>query len=364
MTFHRLFIDQHALDHPVAKRVAHDLGLEPQRIDDPVRLFTDLKSSEDPWYAGKLDLLLTRQKGPFFKKCPGTKEYLCCDYNILHIGSYCTMDCAYCILQAYFHPPMLQFFINHEDLFTELETVLEKPKTTRIGTGEFTDSLIWEACSDLTTRLIDRFAAQRHAVLELKTKTTHVSFLKNLRHNKKTILAWSLNTPQIISTQERGTSPLNARLLAAAQCQSWGFPIAFHFDPIILYPGCENEYRQVIDTLFRRISAENIVWISLGTLRFMPSLKPIIQKRFPESKIPYGEFILGLDGKMRYFKQLRIKMYRLMTQWIKEYAPNTTVYLCMEDDTVWNQGLGYSPHTRGGLPAILDDSIRRQCGCL
>ncbi|OQY57486.1 MAG: hypothetical protein B6245_16810, partial [Desulfobacteraceae bacterium 4572_88] len=53
----------------------------------------------------------------------------------------------------------------------------------------------------------------------------------------------------------------------------------------------------------------DVVWISLGTFRFMPSLKPIIQDRFPDSKIIYGEFIPGLDGKMRYFKPLRIRLY-------------------------------------------------------
>jgi hypothetical protein len=44
----------------------------------------------------------------------------------------------------------------------------------------------------------------------------------------------------------------------------------------------------------------------------MPTLKPIIARRFPASKIVYGEFITGLDNKMRYFKPLRIALYRQM----------------------------------------------------
>jgi spore photoproduct lyase len=94
----------------------------------------------------------------------------------------------------------------------------------------------------------------------------------------------------------------------------------------------------------------------------MPALKPIIQQRFPASSIVYGEFIPGLDGKMRYFKPLRIRLYQHMVAVIRKFAPDTTVYFCMEDDTVWEQVMGYLPLNRGGLSAILDESAARHCG--
>ena len=94
----------------------------------------------------------------------------------------------------------------------------------------------------------------------------------------------------------------------------------------------------------------------------MPSLKPIIQKRFPGSKIIYGEFISGLDGKMRYFKPLRIDIFRKTAAWIREMAPDVLIYFCMEDDEVWQKALGFIPAERGGLPKMLDDSAVRICG--
>jgi spore photoproduct lyase len=94
----------------------------------------------------------------------------------------------------------------------------------------------------------------------------------------------------------------------------------------------------------------------------MPALKPIIQRRFPESKIIYGEFISGLDGKMRYFKPLRINIYQKLISWIQEAAPNVLIYFCMEDDEVWKKSLGYIPSERGGLSRILDESAARHCG--
>lgn len=337
------------------------------RIDRHVHIIDDIKEfyewinkAPDPVARGKEVLLLTRNKGAFIKKCPGTRNYICCGYQILHIGTFCTMDCSYCILQSYFHPPVLQFFVNQGDMKKELEALFYQKKIVRVGTGEFTDSLIWE-WTGLSKILVPEFAQQNHAVLELKSKTTAISALKYLEHNKKTIIAWSLNTQKIVRTQEHGSAPLPARLKAAATCLSWGYPLAFHFDPMVIYPGCEKDYMEVIDALFEQIDPENIVWISLGTFRFMPDLKPLIRKRFVDSKIVFGEFIKGLDGKMRYFKPLRIGLYKKIVDRIRQKAPGVRVYYCMEDETVWKKTMGFVPAERGGLPKMLDDSAARVC---
>ena len=164
-----------------------------------------------------------------------------------------------------------------------------------------------------------------------------------------------------MKNEERRTAALEARLAAAGRCQNWGYPLAFHFDPMIMYPGCEMEYRKVVRQLFLRIVPQNIVWISLGTLRFMPALKPIIARRFPRSKIAYGELITGLDNKMRYFKPLRIALYRQMVDWIREAAPDVTVYYCMEDDEVWEKTMGIVPPADNGLGHMLDNSAIKVC---
>lgn len=326
------------------------------------RVYEFISGSEKPIQQAKETLFITRNKGSFIRECPGTSCYTCCGYKILHIGTFCSMDCSYCVLQSYFHPPVLQFFVNHEDLLNEIRILFKENRISRIGTGEFTDSMIWEGSTGLSNLLVPEFSKQTRAVLELKTKTTDIDLLKRLAHNRKTIIAWSLNTERIIKEQERRTSTLAARLKAAALCESWGYPVAFHFDPVILYDGCEKDYKKVIDSIFQHVSPRNVVWISIGTFRFMPALKPIIRERFPDSKIPYGEFISGLDGKMRYFKPLRIDIYKKMVAWIKERAPDVLVYFCMEDDEVWEKTAGFVPKERGGLAAMLDQSAIQHCG--
>ena len=330
-------------------------------IDDVVTLYRQLRTSRDPIRRGKHVLHLTSNRGGFIRKCPGTRNYTCCDYIILHIGTYCTMDCAYCILQSYFHPPVLQFFVNHGRLFRELEAFFTARAHRRIGTGEYTDSLIWEPWTDLSQELIQRFGDQSHAVLELKTKTTNIEAMRSLAHNRRTVMAWSVNTLDIIHRNESGTASLEARLTAAARCQEWGYPLAFHFDPIVDYPDALKDYRQVVDHIFDRVDADNIVWISLGTLRFMPSLKPTIQARWPRSKMPYGEFITGLDGKARYLKHIRIDLYAGLVEAIRKRSAEVTVYFCMESPEIWEKVFGYRPEHFGGLPHMLDQSAIDKC---
>jgi spore photoproduct lyase len=362
MSIKKLYIDQQIAEYPEVASITRRLGLPAEIVAHSQEVYDRISGAPDPVQKGKTVLFLTRNKGAFIKKCPGTRSYTCCGYEILHIGTFCHMDCTYCILQSYFHPPLMQFFVNHTDLFKELDGIFAGNQIHRIGTGEYTDSLIWEMWTGFSRKLVPAFAGQKRAVLELKTKTTAIDRLQHLSHNRKTIVSWSVNTPRVIAQEERRTASLAARLKAAAKCEAWGYPLAFHFDPIVIYDGCEAAYERVIKKIFSNVAPDNIVWISLGTFRFMPALKPLIQKRFPDSKIIYGEFITGLDGKMRYFKPIRIEVYQKIIACIRQYAPNVFIYFCMEDDEVWQKSMGFTASEKGGLDRLLDQQAMRHCG--
>ncbi len=361
MKINTLFVHQDVQESDETGYISDCLGLNPEIITDSRTVYDMINSAKDPVAAAKSVLFVTRNQGAVIKECPGTSHYTCCDYTILHTGTFCTMDCSYCILQAYFHPPVLQYFAGLDHISGHLDLAFHQNKILRIGTGEYTDSLIWEKISPMPKHLVEKFAHQDTAVLELKTKTVNVNSLMNIDHNEKTILAWSVNTPEIIGSEEKGTASLKSRLKTAKLCQDKGYKIAFHFDPIVLYDGCGTAYKNVVKLIFETIDPKNIVWMSLGTFRFMPALKQVIEKRFERSTICYGEFILGLDNKMRYFKPLRIKMYQEMIDCIRQYAPELLVYFCMEDEEVWDKCLGFFPEKEGQLGHLLDRSAAKVC---
>jgi len=196
------------------------------------------------------------------------------------------------------------------------------------------------------------------AILELKTKTAVVENLEDLDHGGRTVAAWSLNSPAIVAREELRTASLNERLTAAARCSSWGYRLAFHFDPIIYHPGWREGYAETVAKLFASVPKESIAWISMGCLRYIPSLKNIATQRFPGSRFFYEEFIEGLDGKARYFRTLRVEMYQYLYRLLRRYAaPETCIYLCMENDEIWREVFGFVPGERGGLPKMLDCAV-------
>ncbi len=362
MKIEALFVDSGLEAEAEAERIATALGLKPRSVGSAREVFEAVQAAADPVAAGKRMLYLTANRGAFIRDCPGTAHYTCCGYRILHIGTYCSMDCAYCILQSYFHPPVLTYFLRQPDEESRLQAEFAGPAIQRFGTGEFTDSLIWEGISTRNADLIRLFAEQDRCVLELKTKTTAVERLLGLPHRRRTILAWSLNSAAAVARYERGTAAIEARLAAAARAVARGYPVAFHFDPIVIEEGALEGYLETIERLFSRIDGERIVWISLGALRFMPALKAVIERRFPGSPLAYGEFISGLDGKLRYFKPLRIRTYRALARAIRRRAPGVCLYLCMEDEEVWQEALGVLPSRYGGLAAMLDEAAVAVCG--
>lgn len=274
------------------------------------------------------------------------------------------MDCVYCILQAYLNNPWLSFFVNVDALLAELDAALKESKQFwRIGTGEFTDSLALDNITGLSRILVEYMRDKKNAVLELKTKTAVIDHLENLDHGGRTITAWSLNSPTVMAREELRTASLEQRLQAAAQCAAWGYKLAFHFDPIIYHPGWEKGYADTIARLFDTVPKEHIAWISMGTFRYLPALRPIAAARFPNARFLHEEFVPGLDGKMRYFRTLRGEMYKkLYAELKKRAAPHTCIYLCMESDEIWHEVFGFSPEDLGGLPAMLDRAARTEGG--
>jgi len=318
-----------------------------------------LNSEEDICSIRNQYLFICKNRGRFYQWCPGTKKYICCGYKILHLIQNCLLDCSYCILQSYFKNPFLYVYSNLDDMFNELSSVLNKKSESlfRIGTGEFTDSLFFDHITLHSKILIPYFAKKQNAIVELKTKTNNIENLLDLAHKGHTVVSWSVNSEKIAQEEEPLAVSIDERIKSAEMCQDFGYKIGFHFDPIIHYYGWEKDYKKVIEKIFLKIKPENIAWISIGCLRFMPSLKLIIQKRFSNSKIIYEEFIIAEDGKMRYLKPLRVHIYKTLYEYIREISHGVPVYLCMEREDVWENALGLKHFSSKKLTKMLDESV-------
>jgi len=333
----KVYLERKVANSKEAKRILEKLkGIQAEVVEGVETIKEELRFSADPVGEGKQILYLAEQKS-FIRPCPCTPGCVGCGYWTIDLDLNCPLDCSYCILQRYLEGQPLTIALNRDDFKRELEAFFsqKKGKFLRIGTGELADSLALDALTENSVYLAEVFRGKPEFLLELKTKTSLLESLLGIEPVPNIILAWSLNPPAIIQSEEKRTAPLEERLRAAVKAVASGYRVAFHFDPIVHYPGWQSDYQKVIDTLLKSVPSEAIAWISLGTLRFHPNLLTIARRRFPLSPIYDHEFVISWDGKFRYPRPLRLKIYEDFIDWLAEYKAENKVYFCMESTQIW-----------------------------
>lgn len=359
-SLNKIYVDEAVVDEEVTRRILkkckstmHEV-VKCRVVEETIRRI--------PLTQGKRILYITKTQGELVKPCPGTvAPYLCCRYTIVNQTIQCPLDCTYCILQTYLDRAFITLHTNLSDTYRNVDRLLaEQPcRFFRFGTGELSDSLALDHITGLARDFACFFSTKRNALIELKTKTDCVEGLSDAP-SKNVVLSWSLNPQEIVKTEEFLTAGVSDRLLAAQHCQEKGFLLGFHFDPILWVPGWESLYKEVIRQLFSAVDGSRIVWISLGSLRYPPPLKDIVQKRFPGTRVIYEEMVRGLDGKMRYPRPIRIEMYQKIYGWLKEMDPGLFIYFCMEPPSVWEKVMGTTPESNEELDFWFAKSLRER----
>ena len=355
-----LLLEEGVEEYPLAQEVLSRLPDIPrQKFQDISMLTQQMKSSQyDVFGEGKKRLALSRFKGSFLKKCPGISPgMVCCNYYVVNLAKNCIYDCSYCFLQDFLgNNPMQVAYVNVEDLLGELEEVFTQypDRKFRVGTGELTDSLALDAIVPYTAYLLPFFNQQSNAVLELKTKSDQIANLLDHSDPTNIIVSWSLNPQTVIDQEEKGTPSLAQRLESAKACLDKGYRIGFHFDPIILIPGWEDAYQQLVNILCDSLPIAKVEWVSLGSFRYRPSLKSIIKNRHPQTHLFTSEHLPSKDGKFRYLRPLRNHAYKTIRGYLKSRLEELNIYICMETQEIWEGVTGKTPRSDEKLDQFFD----------
>jgi spore photoproduct lyase len=236
----------------------------------------------------------------------------------------CHFKCAYCYLRTYLEQPQLvTVHVNHDQLQHEYAALPETPGLN-LYAGVLTDSLLADDVTHYTRLLVALCRNHPQHQLELRTKTDNVAVLLEQAPPPNLTVTWTLNPEKITSDYEIGAAPLDARLAAMRRCCDRGFAVGFHIDPIIHIDGWQAAYHDLVERIFHVVAAGEISTMSIGALRFKKEL-------VNHSDIFLDEFVPGQDGKYRYFKPLRLEMYRTILGDLRRFTPLEKITVCMED---------------------------------
>lgn len=278
-------------------------------------------------------LVIYQEKYDFLKPCPCSQGNAGCGYNLINLGFGCRFECEYCFLQQYQNlhavllPANVQDFLNKIDGARFNKGPFDRP---RIGSGEFTDSLVFDGLTQYSAQIVPFFRARPHLQFEFKTKSVCIEGLLAQGGAENVVVSWSVNAAQFIERVEHFTPSLPQRLQAARCVAQAGYRLGFHFDPVVPFAGWQEAYAQAAEQIAQSVPADKVAWISVGLLRFSRELKKAVENRFPDNSILDGEFLLDFDGKMRYPESLRQEAYRYFVPLLRKLFPKAVVYVCME----------------------------------
>jgi len=280
---------------------------------------------------------LTNGKFNLVKRCPCTKNCVSCGYYVLNLGFGCPMECEYCFLQGYQNLNGILLNNNIKEYTSKMMEFFKNiKKRIRIGTGEFTDSLVYDDITDYSLDIISEVKNNENIIFEFKTKTTNIANFFRSKPYSNTVVSYSMNPQKIIEISEHYTADFKERLNSLKKLSDYGYSIAIHLDPLIEFGDWKKLYYDCINDIFSEIDPSKIRWISLGTFRFNPSTKKVIEDRFKYNKILDSEMIIDFDGKLRYPYLLRKEIYSYIINCLKNNnIEQDKIYLCMEEVKMW-----------------------------
>jgi spore photoproduct lyase len=358
--FKIIYIENKVKNHKNTENILSKISGNPEinYFDNIIDL---IKKSPDVYHPKDRSKILTLSsiRGEVLKKCPGTCGHICCNYYVVNLYIGCPLNCSYCILQAYLNQPFTIINVDIENIFDGIKNIVTEnnDKIFRIGTGELGDSLVYDRLTGFSNRFIDFFSDFKNCIFEFKTKTDFIENIIKQKSPGNIVTGFSVNPQIIIDKDESNTVSLDKRISAMEKLINEGYKISLHFDPIVNITDFENQYKNVIDKIFSKIKPEDIAWISLGTFRYIPELKTMMEYNYPESDLLDDEFLEDHDKKLRYFKPIRLKLYNTIIQYLKEKSDKMLIYLCMESPDIWENTLSFLPSKEKKMDLLFKNAM-------
>ena len=282
-------------------------------------------------------LLLRERTSPFIEQFQHPIGR-CAKFYKLTAYNNCNFWCEYCYLYLTFRTqPISTHFINYEKMYAEIEKFDRSkiPKALKVlNLGELGDPLAVEYITGFAKQIIQFMPEHAPGTrLLFLTKSDCVDEILELNHGKQSIISFSINTEKVFKELEHRTASPGSRLAAAEKVQKAGYEVRLRIDPVIFYSTWEKDYSELVDKIFQFIRPTRI---TIGEYRPSNGLANHISSRFPESTLLKINKSLVREGKkLRYPKNLRIKMFRTIIDAIKKHKNDINIALCKEQPEIW-----------------------------
>jgi len=271
--------------------------------------------------------------------CPvASPKTVCCNLRTIDSVENCAFGCSYCTIQTFY----TQEAVFDADLAKKLNNIdIDPNRFYHFGSGQASDSLAWGNREGNLDALCTFAENHPNILLEFKTKSKNISYFLENKVPKNIVCSFSLNTETIVNNEEHFTASLGERIGAARQLAEQSIKVAFHFHPMIYYDKWDKEYSEIAQTLVKKFSTDDVLFLSFGSVTL---IKPVIQKirnLGNPTKTHQIDLVQDPHGKLTYRDEVKIEMFSKMYQNFNAWHNKVFIYLCMEKAEIWENSFGF-----------------------
>ncbi len=240
----------------------------------------------------------------------------------------CIFNCEYCYLKGMYPSANLVVFVNLEEILDAVENVL-KQHPVYLCISYDTDLLAMEDILGYVHKWFAFAARHQDLTVELRTKSANLNSLDGVPPLNNIILAWTLSPEPIRREYEHNTPSLDQRLTCVHDALKKGFRVRLCFDPLLFVKDWQEQYKQMVQTVFSGVPAQSIADVSIGSFRMPQDYLKRMRKSCPDSVIVHYPFEVK-NGIAQYSGPLSKTMTGYLLEQIKKHIPKQKIY-------IWNE---------------------------
>ncbi|MBQ9764600.1 MAG: radical SAM protein [Lachnospiraceae bacterium] len=243
----------------------------------------------------------------------------------------CIFDCEYCYLQGMYPSGHLVVFVNIEDCFASLDSLL-KEHPVYLCISFDSDLMAFENVTGYIGKWIEYCTSHPDLTVEVRTKSANFGAISHLAAPPNLILAWTLTPDYVTHNFEHKVPGLDARISAACLAIQHGYKVRLCFDPILHFPDFKSVYSDFFKYVFDHISPHSIKDVSFGEFRVSCDYIKKMRKLRPASLVlqyPYDTS----TGVATYDADLSKTLTDYIYQEISLYVPSDKIYIWKGDNT-------------------------------
>ncbi len=236
----------------------------------------------------------------------------------------CIYDCEYCYLQGMYPSANLVVFVNLEELFEQVEVLLQK-HPVYLCVSYDTDLLALEGLLGYTAEWINFASAHPKLTIEVRTKSANYPILKELQPRDNVILAWTLSPQRLAESLEHHVPSIQQRLECIKLAILRGFRVRLCFDPMLYCSDWRKQYQEMMDMVFSGIAVDKIEDVSVGVFRISQDYLKKMRKQAQDCAIiqyPYEND----KGVYHYSNELTNEMISFAVSNISKYISKEKIF--------------------------------------